>query len=69
MPENAKELKNQKFRSVAVDRDFSMSLNAGNYSFWNQTMHYHLSKAYEITEESFKKNKKDSPIRISQNNF
>ena len=31
-------------------------------------MHSQLSKAYEITEESFKKNKKDSPIRISQNN-
>ena len=31
-------------------------------------MHSHLSKPYEITEESFKKNKKDSPIRISQNN-
>lgn len=31
-------------------------------------MHAHLSNPYEITEERFKKNKKDSPRRISQNN-
>lgn len=30
MPENADELKNQKYRSVEVDRDFSMSLKAGS---------------------------------------